>query len=83
MRTLQEKNQNKNVNEVLDLHGLKSKEAEIVLSTQLKMIQERVTNKVIQPNTEIGHIYCIVTGKGSHGKRPVLRGMVERYLLKH
>ena len=44
------------------------------------MIEEKLINGVLQPNTEEGHVYCIVTGKGSHGKRPVLRAMVESYL---
>jgi len=37
--TLREKHEGKNMDEVLDLHGLKSNEAKLVLDIQLPMIE--------------------------------------------
>lgn len=82
VRTLEEKHKDKNMDEVLDLHGLKSKEAQKVLDIQLPIIEDKLVKGEIKANTPEGHVYCIVTGKGSHGKRPVLRKMVERYLAR-
>ena len=81
--TLSEKHKDKNMDEYLDLHGLKGKEAQQVVSMQLAVIEQKLVNGVITPNTEEGHIFSIVTGKGeSHGRRAVLKPLVERYLIR-
>lgn len=81
--TLQEKHEGKDMNEVLDLHGLRGKEAKMVIEHQLPLIEARVSSGEIRPNTDLGHVYCIVTGKGSHGTRSVLKPLTERFLLNN
>jgi len=80
--TLSEKHSEKDLNEVLDLHGLRGQEAKLVISQQLPIIEQRVNNCQIAKNTDQGHVYCIVTGKGLHRTRAVLKPVTERYLLK-
>jgi DNA-nicking Smr family endonuclease len=82
LATLQEKHSNKDMDKVLDLHGLKGKEASLVIAQQLQSIQEKLIEGSLQPNCEDGYVYCIVTGKGNHGRRPILRPLTERYLLR-
>ena len=80
--TLWESHQDKNMDEVLDLHSLTTKEVKLVLEYQLPNIEQKIISGVLKPNTEQGHVYCIVTGKGNHGKKSVLKPLVERHLLK-
>ena len=81
--TLAEKHRDKNMDEYLDLHGLKGNEARQVVSMQLSVIEQKLMNGDISPNTEEGHIFSIVTGKGdSHGRRAVLKPLVERHLIR-
>lgn len=81
--TLQEKHSDKNIDEVLDLHGLKGKEARMVVEMQIPKVEEKVSTGELKANTEMGYVYSIVTGKGSHGRRCVLKPLVERYLIKN
>lgn len=81
--TLQEKHEGKDMNEVLDLHGLRGKEAKMVIEHQLPIIEARVSSGEITPNTDVGHVFCIVTGKGSHGTRSVLKPLAERFLINN
>lgn len=70
------------MDEYLDLHGLKGKEARQVVTMQLANIENKLISGEIAPNSEEGHIFSIVTGKGdSHGRRAVLKPLVERFLL--
>jgi DNA-nicking Smr family endonuclease len=80
--TLNEKHQDKNLDEVLDLHGLRGKEAKLVVERQVPAIEKKVSSGALAANTEAGYVYCIVTGKGMHGTRCVLKPLVERYLIK-
>lgn len=80
--TLKESHKDKDINQVLDLHNLTTKEVRLVLQYQLPNIEQKLINGEIQPNTQEGHVYCIVTGKGNHGKKSVLKPLVERHLLK-
>ena len=82
VRTVAEQNRGKDPDQVIDLHGLKGREALTVIQHQLDIIENKLIEGEIEPNTEGGHVYCIVTGKGIHGKRSVLKTMAERYLLK-
>lgn len=70
------------MDEVLDLHSLTTKEAKLVLEYQLPSIEKRLLEGEIKANTQDGHVFCIVTGKGTHGKKSVLKPLVERHLLK-
>lgn len=79
--TLKETHQDKDMNQVLDLHNLTSKEVKLVLQYQLPNIEQKLLSGELNPNTADGHVYCIVTGKGTHGKKSVLKPLVERHLL--
>ena len=70
------------MDEVLDLHNLTSKEAKLVLEYQLPNIEKRLLEGEIKANTAEGHVFCIVTGKGNHGNKSVLKPLVERHLLR-
>lgn len=80
--TLHEKHSDKNLDEVLDLHGLRGKEAKLVIERQIPAVEKKVDAGELAANTESGYVYCVVTGKGLHGTRCVLKPLVERFLIK-
>ena len=80
--TLKETHKEKNMDEVLDLHSLTTKEVKLVLDYQLPNIEQKLLNGEIAANTAEGHVFCIVTGKGNHGNKSVLKPLVERHLLR-
>jgi hypothetical protein len=83
MLTYERYNKPEEASRRLDLHGLKKKEAlrllEKILAIRIQQINEKLGDKESREPFE----FNIVTGRGNHSGRAVLKPAVKNYLLEH
>lgn len=83
MLTYERYNKPEEASRRLDLHGLKKKEAlrllEKILAIRIQQINEKFGDKESREPFE----FNIVTGRGNHSGRAVLKPAVKNYLLEH